>query len=228
MAASPAAIKTKYIMKKAKLILYALLCSAGVTAQSEKTVLGVKAGINSSRLSAAGSELSTAGKTGFTAGIMAEIPLLNNFSVQPELLYSQQGAKFSYSDPEVQNSQYQSTMKLNYLALPLMVKYYPLKGLSLQAGPQIGFLLKAANEYRDNFLGYQNQENMDMKGYCNGMDASVNLGAGYQIANQYYIDIRYNAAYTKLFKDASADTNYIINSNMKNRVFQITVGYFFK
>ncbi len=196
-------------------------------AQKEKIKLGVKAGLNVSSLTVDESELKSTNKTGFTAGLMAEIPLAKNFSIQPELLYSQQGMKFSYSDSEVENSHYTSTVKLNYLNIPVMLKYFVAKGFSLQAGPQIGILLKANNEYRDNFLGYDNHENMNLSDYSNGVDASVNFGLGYQFRNKFYADLRYNMSYTDVFKDATANTNYIINSDMKNRVFQITVGYFF-
>ncbi len=201
---------------------------AGAMAQTEKVKLGVKAGLNISSLTFDENELKSSDKTGFAAGLMAEIPVAKNFSVQPELLYSQQGMKISYSDPDVQNSHYKSTIKLNYLNIPVMLKYYVVKGLSVQAGPQVGILLKANNEYQDNFLGYDNRENLDLKDYANGVDASVNFGLGYQFKDKFYADVRYNASYTNVFKDVTANTNYIINSDMKNKVFQITIGYFFK
>ncbi|WDF65322.1 porin family protein [Flavobacterium sp. KACC 22763] len=215
-------------MKKSKLIICALLMCASAMAQTEKVKLGVKAGLNISSLSFDENELDSSSKTGFTAGLMAEIPLAKNFSVQPELLYSQQGMKLSYSDPEVQNSNYKSTIALNYLNIPVMLKYYVVKGLSIQAGPQVGILLKANNKYQDNFLGYDNHEKMDLKDYSNGVDASVNFGLGYQFKDKFYADARYNLSYTNVFKDVTANTNYIINSDMKNKVFQITIGYFFK
>jgi len=213
-------------MKKSMLVLYALLVCAGVTAQTGKVKIGVKAGLNISRLASDENELESSDKTGFTAGVMAEIPLAENFAIQPEVLYSQQGMKFSYSDIDVQNSHYNSTIRLNYLNIPVMLKYYVVKGLSVQAGPQIGILLKADNKYQDNFLGYENQETFNLSDYANGIDTSVNLGLGYQFQDRFYADLRYNISYSDIFKDASPDT-YVINSDMKNRVFQITIGYFF-
>lgn len=215
-------------MKKSKLIVCALLLCAGLTAQTEKVKLGVKAGLNVSSLTFDENELNSSNRNGFTAGLIAEIPLTKSFSVQPELLYSQQGMKLSYSDAEVENSHYKSTIALNYLNVPVMLKYYVLKGLSVQAGPQVGILLKAINKYQDNFLGYDNHEKMNLKDYSNGVDASVNFGLGYQFKDKFYADLRYNMSYTNVFKDVTANTNYIINSDMKNRIFQVTVGYFFK
>jgi len=210
------------------LVLYTLLMCATITAQTEKVKIGVKAGLNIASLTFDENELESSQKTGFTAGIMAEIPLAKNFSVQPELLYSQQGIKFSYSDIDVTNSNYKSTISLNYLNIPVMLKYYVLKGLSLQAGPQIGILLKSNNKYQDNFLGYDNHENYNLSDYTNAFDTSVNLGLGYQFKNKFYVDLRYNISYSDVFKEANSNGNYVINSDMRNRVFQITLGYFFK
>lgn len=210
------------------LIVCTLLLCATVTAQTEKIKIGIKAGLNISSLTFDESELESSQKTGFTAGVMAEIPLAKNFAIQPELLYSQQGMKFSYSDAEVSNSHYKSTVTLNYLNIPVMLKYYVAKGFSVQAGPQIGILLKANNNYQDNFLGYENREDFNLKEYSNGIDTSVNFGLGYQFKDKFYADARYNLSYSTIFKEANPTGNYIINTDMKNRVFQITIGYFFK
>ncbi|MHC0445362.1 porin family protein [Flavobacterium sp. 3-218] len=211
-------------MKKTMLVLCALFLSGAAIAQDQKVKLGIKAGLNMANLSVDESELNSSDKTGFTAGLMVEIPLAKKFSVQPELLYSQQGSKFSYSDAEVSNSNFKSTIKLSYLNIPVMLKYYVTKGLSVQAGPQIGILLKSNNEYQDNFLGYDNKESMNLKEYSSGIDTSVNFGLGYQFRDKFYADARYNLSYSNVFKES--DVSYFINSDMKNRVFQITIGYF--
>jgi len=105
-----------------------------------------------------------------------------------------------------------------------MLKYYLIKGLSIQAGPQIGILLKANNKYQDNFLGYEDQGSFNLKEYSSGIDTSVNFGLGYQLKNKFYTDVRYNISYSNVFKDG--DANHFIDNNMKNKVFQITLGYF--
>lgn len=212
-------------MKKSMLLISALFLSVTLMAQTDKVKLGVKAGLNLSSLSFDESELNSSNKTGFTAGVMAEIPMTKNFSLQPELLYSQQGSKSSFFDNDVTNSQYKSTITLNYLNIPVMLKYYVLKGLSLQAGPQIGILLKANNKYQDNFLGYDNHESFDLKHYSTGIDTAVNFGLGYQFKDQFYTDLRYTISYSNVFKEG--DANHFISNDMKNRVFQITIGYFF-
>lgn len=213
-------------MKKYMFILCTLFLAVTVKAQTEKIKLGVKAGLNISNLTYDENELDSSNKTGFTAGFMVEIPMANKFSLQPELLYSQQGTKTSFSDDEVTNSNYKGTIKLNYINIPVMLKYYVIEGLSIQAGPQIGILLKANNNYQDNFLGYENHESFNLKNYSSGIDTSLNFGLGYQFKDKFYADIRYNISYSNVFKEG--DKNHFINNDMKNRVFQITIGYFLK
>ncbi len=213
-------------MKKTIIILCTLFLSASAIAQDQKVKLGIKAGLNLATLTFDESELDSSSKAGFTAGAMVEIPMTKKFSLQPEIMYSQQGTKTSFSDSDVTNSNYESTIKLNYLNIPVMLKYYVIEGLSVQAGPQIGILLKANNKYKDNFLGYDNQESFDLKEYSSGIDTSVNVGLGYQFKDKFYTDLRYNISYSNVFKDG--DTNHFIDNDMKNRVLQITIGYFFK
>lgn len=212
-------------MKKSMLLICTLFLGVAVMAQSQKVKLGLKAGLNLANFNFDESELKLSNKTGFTAGFMVEIPMAKNFSLQPELLYSEQGSKTSFSDKDVTNSHYKSTITLNYLNIPVMLKYYVLQGLSVQAGPQIGILLKANNKYQDNFLGYENHESFDLKDYSKGIDTSINFGLGYQFKDKIYTDVRYNISYSSVFKEE--DVNHFINNDMKNRVFMITIGYFF-
>ena len=82
----------------------------------------------------------TDSKTSFHIGGVVEIPISDSFSVQPELLYSSQGAKAESSfGGDVD-------FKLSYLNLPIMAKYYVAENFSLEAGPQVGLLLSAKVE----------------------------------------------------------------------------------
>lgn len=163
---------------------------SNVNAQEIK--LGVKAGLNFSSIT--GDNASDFGiTTDFNFGFMAEIPISEKFSFQPELLYSGQGAEIS----------------LTYLNIPLMGKYYVTKGLSLEAGPQIGFLLSAENE------------DTDVKDSFKTVDLGLNLGIGYKLDNGLNFGARYNFGVS--------DINDVDNLSDKNRnaVLQLSVGYFF-
>jgi len=71
-------------------------------------------------------------------------------------------------------------ISLDYLNLLLLAKYYVTKGLSLEAGPQIGLFLSADNEGRD------------AKDTLNSVDFGVNFGVGYKWDNGLNLGFLYN------------------------------------
>lgn len=183
-------------MKQVLLVtIIAVLGLLKVNAQEIK--FGAKGGLNFASISGDNTE-DIELVTAFNFGVLAEIPITEKFSFQPELMYSGQG--YSFDD---------NTVALNYLNIPLMGKYYLTKGLSLEAGPQIGFLLSAKND------------NTDIKDSFNSVDFGVNFGLGYKLDNGLNFGARYNLGLSDINNiDGFSDKN-------KNRVFQLSVGYFF-
>lgn len=193
-------------MKKITLSLLAIFAFSGVTfAQTPDIKLGAKAGLNISTVSDLDDSKS---RTGFHVGALAEIFINEKFSVQPEILYSTQGAKSS----NLGGFSYKLT--LDYLNIPIMAKYYVMDGLSVQAGPQIGFNVKAEMERK--LLG--EKETKDIKDEINTVDFGLNFGAGYELPIGLFFDARYNLGFTKIHKEGDST---------KNRVFQLSVGYKF-
>ncbi|WP_413511831.1 porin family protein [Myroides odoratus] len=193
-------------MKKITLSLLAIFAFSGVTfAQTPDIKLGAKAGLNISTVSDLDDSKS---RTGFHVGALAEIFINEKFSVQPEILYSTQGAKSS----NLGGLSYKLT--LDYLNIPIMAKYYVMDGLSVQAGPQIGFNVKAEMERK--LLG--EKETKDIKDEINTVDFGLNFGAGYELPIGLFFDARYNLGFTKIHKEGDST---------KNRVFQLSVGYKF-
>jgi len=74
-----------------RIILVLLIFSTGVVS-AQKFKYGVKAGLNISSLRADYlDETNAKSKTGFHSGVFVEYTFSENFSIQPELLYSTQG-----------------------------------------------------------------------------------------------------------------------------------------
>ena len=120
---------------------------------------GLKAGLNVSSLS----NSDTNSKAGFYGGVFANIPVAQDFSVQPEVLYSGMGAKAKAN----------SDVKLNmdYIAVPVMLQYNALPNLYVEAGPQFSFLVSAK--------GKDNNGSVDVKDGFKTFDFGLGLGAGY-------------------------------------------------
>ncbi len=171
-------------MKRIGLIVSIFFIS--MTFYGQSIDFGLKLGANFSTLTDASG---LKNKTGFVAGAFLGIKFNDNFAIQPELLYSQQGAKFSPGD-----------FNLDYVNVPVVVKYYLIQGLNLQAGPQFGFLVN------DNLAS--KPESFDLSGI---------LGAGYDLPLGLRIDARYHFGFTEVIK----------NGDSKNGVFSVALGYSF-
>ena len=185
------------------MILLAVLVVGGYAPISAQNVtFGAKAGLNLSTLQP---EL-TDSRTSFHLGGIVEISLTNSFSVQPELLYSGHGAK------DQNDSDGNEIFKVDYLTLPVIAKYYVVDGLSIEAGPQVGFLLSSEQE--------DNGETDDLKDITKSTDIGFALGVGYKLENGLNFGLRYYLGSD--VNDIEEDTE-----EFKNRVFQISVGYFF-
>ncbi len=169
--------------------------SGAALAQTPDIKLGAKAGLNVANLSGADD---TKAKMGFHVGALAEIFINEKFAVQPEILYSSQGAK-GKGEGNVK-------FDLDYINIPIMAKYYVMEGLSVQAGPQIGFVVKAE------------AGGIDVKDGVNTVDFGLNLGAGYELPMGVFADLRYDLGFNKVYKEGKS---------IKNGVFQLSVGYKF-
>lgn len=181
-----------------KILLLAVITVLGSTnVNAQKIKFGAKGGLNFASISGDNTKGIDV-VTSFNFGVLSEIPISDKFSFQPEIMYSGQG--YSFND---------NTIALSYLNVPLMGKYYLTKGLSVEAGPQIGFLFSAKNE------------KTNVKDSFNTFDLGANFGLGYKLDNGLNFGVRYNLGLT--------DINNLDNSSIKNknRALQVSVGYFF-
>jgi len=183
-----------------------LVMSAGFvfTAASAQVQFGVKAGANFSTLT--GSDVSGA-KTlvGFHGGGLVSVPIFSTFTLQPEVLYSMQGAKGTESETDI-------TLHQNYVNVPVLFKYNHASGFFAATGPQIGFLVSAKAK--------EGGETTDVKSYYKSTDFSWAVAIGYKLPSiNAGIDVRYNFGLTNIADYSGAD--------VKNSVFQVGLFYLF-
>lgn len=207
-------------MKKLCLFIAVVSFTFIVNAQDQPTSdvgvkFGVKAGVNFATIG--GDDTSgIKSRTGFHVGAVAEISIIEKFSVQPEILYSAQGYKWSEDGDE-------GTEKYDYLNFPVMAKYYVAEGFSLEAGPQIGFLLSAKWDYKSGSYS----ESGDAKDYLKGVDVGFNLGVGYKLDIGLNFGARYYLGLSDIYDTSDYYYDYDYSGSNHNNVFQISVGYMF-
>ena len=203
-----------------KIILTAMAVFAFSFANAQKADFGIKGGLNIANQSFDGDGApSTSSLIGFHIGGFVEIKIADKFTIQPELLYSTQGSKFNLVvNSEGTNFDTENTFKLAYINIPVMFKYYVAEKFSLEAGPQIGFLVDSKLEV--NVIGQSVSQ--DAKDLFESVDFGLNLGAGYDITKNISAGLRYNFGLSNVATTESGE-----DTDIKNGVFSLSVGYKF-
>ena len=82
--------------------------------------------------------------------------------------------------------------KFNFLSMPILFDFYPVKKLKISAGPEIGYLLNAKNIVNDSTKVKINNV------YDNRLEVSGTVSASYSISYFANLGVRYNRAFTPL------------------------------
>lgn len=184
-------------MKKYFLLLGLVLCSFYSYSQVE---FGIKGGINFSGINLNLKNYSPDDKTGFYIGNLAELKLNRSFSTQAEVLYSREGVKDG---------------NIDYLNIPLLLKFFFVEGLHVNAGGQLGILLNAEGGKED----------------LEPVNVATVFGVGYEIPGGFLVDARYAlGVYNIVGEDAQVPSGMGYNiSGFQGltRALQVGVGYKF-
>lgn len=198
-------------MKKVILAAFVLgTCTAAFAQQQLK--FGPKAGVNFANLSGVdNSEM----KIGFHVGAVAEIKFNEKFSIQPEVVYSAQGAKNTTTVPVL--GEVNTTWNNDYINIPILAKYYIVDGFSVEAGPQVGFLVKSEAKIESGNSSIKDDTKDDFK--------STDFGLGFGLAYDLPVGMFVNARYNLGLSDIRNNTNS--GDAIKNNVIQVGIGYKF-
>lgn len=199
-------------MKKSVLVIVMMIMSTTFISAQEYVYFGVKGGVNFSSFNGDGYDdfVDPKERTSFHLGLLAEIPVGERFSIQPEVLYSAQGYDIA-SREDANDLEYQ----LDYINVPILAKFYLFNSFSLEAGPQIGFLVN--EEIDGDPTGDGGDLNLDDDQFKT-VDFGIGLGASYKFSN-FFISGRYNLGLSDIYDMEGVDA--------KNSVIQAGVGVMF-
>src|SRR5690606_3699788 len=191
-------------MKKVS-IAFVLVIISTLNTRAQNVAIGLKAGVTASNMKFLGDGygLSLETKTGFYAGVFADVSVLPHVTISPGLYYSLLGANYSDDD----NS---PKLDMGYINLPILAKYKR-DGLSLFLGPQISYLV-AAN-YKSG------SETNDVKEEHKSTNFSGIIGAGYTLNNGVGLDVRYQFGLSDVLKDNNS------GGTLKNNSFMFGIHY---
>jgi hypothetical protein len=185
-----------------------IVCLMTISSFAQVSV-GAKAGLNVSNLSGIkdleGFESNAL--VGFHLGGFVTFNLGRNFAIQPELLFSTQGAKVDVVGEE-------ENLKLNYFNIPVMVKFLTNSGFYVEAGPQLGLRTGDVKWGDENLT--EDFENSDF---------SACFGLGFQpTKSPFGIGARYNIGLGKASEFEGINNESI---DAKNGVFQLSLYWRF-
>ena len=171
----------------------------GVMAANAQLKLGLKGGVNISNFTGL-DNVEKEPLVGFHAGLVTRF-LLGHLVLQPEVLYSSQGAKITENGTE-------TDYKMDYINVPLMLQWAFGGSFYAEIGPQAGF--RVSDNLPNNFT-------------AKGTDWAGAIGAGFlKKEGGIGLGARYVMGFTQV---AEVDTG---DDDFKNGVFQVSLFYFFK
>ena len=170
-------------MNYMKKILFVLLIALLSTPAMGQISLGMKGGLAYSSLAQRIDNVNEAGaRLGFSVGGLANIPFYNRFSVQPELIFINQGGSF-YSRVDDSFSSIRSNYNYYSLQIPVNMAYTILVSdvnMKILFGPSVDYSLTGKRTIKgvQNDIGFGEREIGDFKSW----DLGINIGfeAGYQ------------------------------------------------
>jgi len=215
------------MLKKVFLLVVAAVLTAGFAQAQFK--IGARAGFNLTTVTGKGAPEAAKLKPGFQVGVVGDYAFSEAFSIQPSLLFSQQGFKNEDSEDNLTVKQ---SFTLNYLQLPINLQYkFDLGGakLFLQAGPYLGYGLGGKYKFTSGSVSvngkikfgegpeiYDDINNLPDFYFDKAFDFGVGAGVGVQVSN-FQVAFGYTLGLPSLFKETT----------VQNGGLQLTLTYLF-
>lgn len=211
-----------------RIFAYAVAAMAFVlspTVAEAQVKLGIKGGLNVTKMSLNREVFDADNQTGFFIGPTLKFTLpIVGLGIDASALYDQREAKVFGGVGNEQIVMEERSMKSKYINVPINLRYGvglgSLANVFFFAGPQFGFN-----------VGEKDQELVDDKTWTLKSSVfSVNIGAGFTIVNHLQLSANYNVACGKTgdvtFGSAVSD---VVNGSKRGRAnaWQIGLAYYF-
>jgi outer membrane protein with beta-barrel domain len=206
-------------MKKS--IIVAVLCFFGVTQINAQVSFrpGIKAGLNASHFTQTDrTDEKFTSKTDFYAGVYGALKLTKIYTLQPELVYTRQGANREYFDAD--KIRRTETLDVSYLSIGVANKF-TFKNFNFQVGPTIDIKV---NDSQKNIAPSSEGDPYYEFNYnpYTGIDFAFFAGVGYDFTKNFGVEARIKKGLIPV-----NDTWGDYDDNYTNVVFQVGATYTF-
>ncbi len=171
---------------------------------------------------------------GFHGGVEFEYQVKKWLGLAAGLDYTRQGIGWETNKVKIDGIKYENfnnSIDLGYINLPIVANFYVVKGLALKTGLQFGFLTDAHQRYdvrttdKKNHIKIEDLTKFSQNIYedCNKVDLAIPVGISYEFKHHFTIDARYNIGLLKVNKD-----EFDYDETHRNGSFQMTFGWKFR
>ena len=212
-------------MKKTIFILTAIIFCLQVTGWSQKARVGVTGGLSISNMRGEvnGVDQKKNSKTGFTAGMLVDVPLQGHITFQPGLHYVQKGKEEDQQNGSIKQT---LTTALRYAELQLNFLYNTnysgehKENFFVGLGPAVSinvpskFVTKINGQKTESDITFGNKsENF------RGFDFGANALAGIRFSNGFFVSFNYTLGLRNLVPGGSD------SDKIRNYCFGIRIGF---
>lgn len=209
-------------MKRFPAILLLLFCLSAAS-QNTNPVFTLKPAVGINGCQIHGDSYSGFNKAGIFGGVAVNAYLSPRLSIDLGFYFSQKGARHN-SNPDKGDFSYYF-VNLNYLDLPLSLKYYLNKDYFVTAGPSVAYLM-GYKEIKD-YINYTG-----MYPFTN-FEYGVNVGLGKKIKDKIFVEVRssnsfapirsYGVAATQVFYPNALARAF--NKGLYNNILTAFISY---
>lgn len=235
-------------MKKITTLAMIISLTIGVNGQSLlPKKYGIKVGTNIANISSTtnegSKEIESSALIGIAGGFYMEIPLNDKWYINPELIYIQKGASFSYDYTHMyeinKRDEYttNNTLKLDYVELNPTISYKSSNRLSLDIGPSFSFLINEDYAFSEILTQSTNSDTTTAPiglYESESLDIGLNIGISIYLSKSFIVSWRTSTGFMSIGKaekttDLGSTTNTpkINTYDLKNRGHIFFITYLF-
>ena len=234
-------------MKKTTTLLFITLLSLGLNAQSLLPIkYGIKVGANIANISSTqndgASPIDNSAQIGVAGGFYMEIPLNDKWYLNPELIYAQKGASFTYdythNYPVNEKDEYTTTntLKLAYVEINPTISYKASQKLALNFGPSVAFLIQVDSTFTEKLISEAPASTTSKATLyeSESLDVGLNLGISYYLTENFVLESKVNTGFMSIGKvskeinpGSPGNTEESNIYDLKNRGIVFSIAYLF-
>jgi len=185
------------------------------TTYTSEAEFGVKGGFNMSNMYTENADDENI-IYGFNVGVYGSFPITEHIAIQPELYFTTKGSELEYNNEFVTGA---AKFRLDYIQLPIMVKFNLTDNFNIHAGPYGAYLVGAKLKSENDQDIFEFEEDLDTDDF-EKFEFGVSLGIGFDF-DPVSIGLRYDYGLTTVGKEQNFMGSTYVFPDAKNSLLNL-------